>query len=511
MRIFVSRKKHHKRIHKNLRKKIMRKTYENQHTFGDVDISQIKTNPKSRDEIDRTVLGLQHIYTNIEIRTEIFKLLESMILPNVSKKTGRRGMDLWKILVLGVIRQVCSWDYDKLHHMANNNMMIRELLGHDRKEWDDRFNYELQTLKDNISLLTPELLDRIDEIVVKAGHKILGGKKKEELHTNVDSFVLETDIHFPSDISILYDSMRKSISLTSDICKEYKIPGFRQSNHHINSLKSELRKVQRSKHLGKASSEEKIKQSHKEYILKSQSLLEKIKEILPKILCLASVSPILAIMLMDIEKYMKYAEQQIDLIERRVLLGEVIPHSEKIFSIFEPHTRWISKGKAGVPVEFGLPVSIIKDQHGYILDYEIMETTNDVDIPVILTPRAKEKFPAIKSCSYDKGYWSPSNRESMEDLLETPVMPKKGYLNKIEKEKESTKEFVKLRKQHSSVESSINGLGHCGLDKCYDHGLSGLKRCVALSILARNIHNLGKHIQEKEEKRKVRKKYTKVA
>ena len=140
-----------------------------------------------------------------------------------------------------------------------------------------------------------------------------------------------------------------------------------------------------------------------------------------------------------------------------------------------------------------------------------MEKTNDVDIPVPLTKRAKEKFPAIKSSSYDKGYWSPANRLAMDSLVEIPVMPKKGYLNKLEKAEESDNKFVNLRRKHSSVESSINGLDHCGLDKCYDHGISGFKRCVGLSILARNIHTLGKHIQEKEEKRKIRKKYKKAA
>jgi transposase, IS5 family len=95
-------------IKKNLHKKIMRKTLDYQQTFGKVDISQIKTDPKSRDEIDRTVRGLQYIFTNFEVRAEIFKLLDGIILPKVSKKTGRKGMELWKILVLGVIRQVCS-------------------------------------------------------------------------------------------------------------------------------------------------------------------------------------------------------------------------------------------------------------------------------------------------------------------------------------------------------------------------------------------------------------------
>ena len=157
----------------------MRKEYEFQQTFGNVDISQIKTDPKSRDEIDKIVRGLQFIFITKEIREEVFKLLKDNISPNSSKKTGRPGMDLWKILVLGVIRQGCSWDYDKLQNIANNHLMIRELLGHDRTFCADPYYYELQTLKDNIMLLTPELIDKISEIVVKAGHNLLGGKKKK--------------------------------------------------------------------------------------------------------------------------------------------------------------------------------------------------------------------------------------------------------------------------------------------------------------------------------------------
>jgi len=156
----------------------MRKTLENQMTFGSVDISKIKTDPKSRDEIDKAVRGLQYLYTNTEIRDGIFKLLKESISPNASKRTGRPGMDLWKILVLGVIRLVCNIDYDKLHHFANYDLMIRELLGHPRSDWGEPHRYELQTIKDNVSLLTPELIKKINVIVVNAGHNLLSNKKK---------------------------------------------------------------------------------------------------------------------------------------------------------------------------------------------------------------------------------------------------------------------------------------------------------------------------------------------
>ncbi|MEI7905461.1 MAG: ISNCY family transposase, partial [Candidatus Firestonebacteria bacterium] len=458
-------------------------------TFGKVDISQIKTDPKSRDEIDKTVKGLQYIYVNIEIRKEVFKLLKENILPKVSKKTGRPGMELWKILVLGVIRQSCSWDYDKLLHAANYDMMIRELLGHDKLEWDDRYYYELQTVKDNVTLLTPELLDKLNEIVVKTGHNLLGGKKKAELHGSVDSFVLETDVHFPTDISLLYDSMRKAISLTAEICSEYKIGGWRQSVHNIHTIKNGLRKIQNIKR-NKPLTDEKVQKAYRVYVDRTGELLTKVKKTLRIIEKKVAISPVLLVRIMEIEKYINYAEKEIDQIERRVFQGETIPHSEKIFSIFEPHTQWISKGKAGVPVEFGVPVSIMKDQYGYILEYEVMEKTNDVDVAVPLAERAKGKYPALKSSSFDKGFWSPKNHETLKKLFPTLVMPKKGKLNKAEITEESAEEFIKLRRKHSAVESSINGLNHSGLDKCYDHGIYGLKRCVGLSILARNLQTL---------------------
>lgn len=158
----------------------MRQIIESQMRFGDVDISKINVDYKSRDEIDKCVIGLQYIYTNAEIRNKVFDVLEGITPSGTSKHRGRPGMDLWKILVLGVIRQATNFDYDKLHNIANNHMMIRELLGHNRYEdYDKMYRYELQTLKDNITLLTPELINKINVIVVEAGHKLLTVKKKK--------------------------------------------------------------------------------------------------------------------------------------------------------------------------------------------------------------------------------------------------------------------------------------------------------------------------------------------
>jgi hypothetical protein len=158
----------------------MREILHDQLRFGEVDISEIKADYKSRDEIDKTIIGLKYIYTNDETRESVFKILEKITPINVSKKTGRPGMELWKIFVLGVLRQVCNWDYDKLQNQANNHLLIRQLLGHSESTtWSSGYYYELQTIKDNVSLLTDEILQEINLVVVQAGHKLLSKKKRK--------------------------------------------------------------------------------------------------------------------------------------------------------------------------------------------------------------------------------------------------------------------------------------------------------------------------------------------
>ena len=82
----------------------------------------------------------------------------------------------------------------------------------------------------------------------------------------------------------------------------------------------------------------------------------------------------------SIEGFIAHARRQIGQVERRLLRGETIPHAEKVFSIFQEHTRWISKGKAGTPVELGVPVALIEDQHQFILHHRILWEGEDVDV-----------------------------------------------------------------------------------------------------------------------------------
>ena len=204
-----------------------------------------------------------------------------------------------------------------------------------------------------------------------------------------------------------------------------------------------------------------------------------------------------------IDDYISHANRQSDQISCRVLQGESIPHAEKVFSIFAPHTEWISKGKLKAPVELGLRVCVMEDQFGFILHHRVMEQEVDVNIAVPMVKETKERFPHFIACSYDKGFYSPDNKQVLQEELDTIVLPKKGRLNKQEKEEESNPDYIKRRHQHSAVESAINALEVHGLDRCLDHGLVGFKRYVALAVVARNIQQIGAIIRNRKKHRRL--------
>jgi len=147
----------------------------NQLQLGEVGISEIKINPLSRDDIPQILQGLQYLYTTSTLREALFSLLEKLVPPGIDSKKGRPGMELWQIFVMGSLRLNLNWDYDRLHEMVNSHITIREMLGH--SGFANNYKYSLQTIKDNVKLLTPEILDEINKIVVKAGHDLV--KKKD--------------------------------------------------------------------------------------------------------------------------------------------------------------------------------------------------------------------------------------------------------------------------------------------------------------------------------------------
>ncbi len=484
----------------------MRKIIENQLKIGQVDIPQIELDLRSRDEIPQLLLGLQAIYKDRPTRQKVFEILEQIVPDDIDTGNGRPGMDLWSILVLGTLRLNCNWDYDKLLEIANNHKTVREFLGHTIFEFGEQ--YALQTLKDNVSLFKPEHIDRINQTVINAGYKILGYDPKT-IKGRCDSFVVETDVHYPTDINLLWDAARKIITLTAEECLFVGITEWRQSGYILRKIKKAFNlagKLKRSNTKNKdrkAKQEERVVQAHQQYIDLVGLYVERAKFCIGflKQSGLGNVGKI-----MMIENFIEHAERQIDQIARRVINGEKIPHGEKVFSIFEEHTEWISKGKAGVRQELGVKVCILEDQYKFILHHHVMENQTDDQIAVAMVTDTKKKYDGLTSCSFDKGFHSPKNQQKLAPLLDQVVLPRKGRLSKEAQQIERSEDFIHSRRKHAAVESAINALENHGLDRCPDHGLHGFKRYVGLAVLSRNIQQLGAMLQKQTTKKMPRSK-----
>lgn len=486
----------------------MRVVQNTQMKIGEADISQIKFDPKSRDDIPRILKGLQYLYMDPALSAQIFRLLEQHIAPEVDKRNGRPGMALWKILVCGVVRLDLNVDYDRLHELVNRHSTIREMLGHGKF---DEQTYHYQTLKDNVSLFTPELLDKINQVVVIAGHVLVKKKGGEALRGRCDSFVVETDVHFPTDINLLYDAMRKVIALTAQWCDDHDISDWRQHAYNVRHLKRLMRAAQNKKR-SKAKSEQQqqknaalIVTAHQEYLEVAGYYLQKARDTMTMLAQRGYTGESDVVKKIEIDGFMQHAARQIDQTKRRVIQGETIPHAEKVFSIFETHTEWISKGKAGVPVELGVKVCILEDQHRFILRHHVMEQKTDDQVAVAMVKEAKTRFPDLHACSFDKGFHSPENQTVLKEQLEQVALPMKGKLSKQAQAAEQTEPFIKARRAHSAVESAINALEVHGLDMCPDHGIDGFRRYVALAVVARNIHRIGDILWKREQQRAQRK------
>lgn len=484
--------------------KTVRKVKQQQMKLGEVSIADIAFDPRSRDEIPQLLRGLQHIWCTPELREQVFAILQRVVPEGTNPHTGRPGMELWKVLVLGTLRLNCNWDYDKVQEMANQHNTLRQMLGH--ALLDRSYKYPLQTIRDNVGLLTPAVLDEINQVVVTAGHTLVKKNYAAGLSGRCDSFVVQTDVHFPTDINLLLDAVRKVIELTARLCARQGIDGWRQSRHNFRTIKRLYRRAQQLNRSNsrdeakRAERQEQIKQAHAAYVAVAEHFVARATGSLRQLRQQhPAQSSILAMLV--IEGYIQHARRQIDQVRRRVMQGEAIAHTEKVFSVFEEHTEWIKKGKAGVPQELGLKVCVLEDQYGFLLHHRVMQQHSDAHVALPMVVETQQRYAGLCSCSFDKGFYTPANRQALAQVLEMVVLPAKGKLSSRDTEVEHTREFIRSRKRHSAVESAINALENHGLDRCLDHGLAGFKRYVALAVVARNMQMLGRILQKQELKR----------
>lgn len=316
------------------------------------------------------------------------------------------------------------------------------------------------------------------------------------MRLKTDSFVVESNVHFPTDYNLLWDCARKCIDTVEKFLKRHEnLQGWRKIKNWRSDLKGLMRELGKASSSGGKDKDKRVKEAAKKYLSKASLLLKKLE--IESVLFPHEEMDDLALKIV-LEHFMDLMGKHIDLVYRRIIKEEVIPHEEKLFSIFETYTEWIKKGKSRPNVELGKKLAITTDQFNLIVDYQVMTNQQDRDITLEVADRVLNKYKNIQSMSFDKGYWEKVDKEILRLEIPQIIMPKLGKRNKQEEEEEKSHTFRRLKNKHSAIESNINELENRGLDRCPDRGFHHYKRYVSLGICAYNLKKIGREILKQE-------------
>jgi IS5 family transposase len=481
----------------------MRVPFSSPSQLDSIPIEKIVINPNCRDAIIPILTALQAIYSCPE-RDSILQAIGEDVNHKSSSKRGRSGMAYWQILVLAAVRLGCNFDYDHLQDLAENHATLRRLMG--IGFWDDEnpASWDWRRLRDNTCKLRPETLEKINQRVVAVGHQLEPAAAET---IRGDTFVVETNIHYPTDANLLADAVRVLLRQGKKLAKLLCLHGFRQANHLHNSARKLLRAINQACKSKAAGAKQRRQTVYRPLLKLVKKLLRKCHVTASAATKTIAIAPSAASMveaaavLAELRKFMGLTEKVVDCAERRVLRGENVPNKDKIFSLFEAHTELIKRGKTPNPIQFGHRVMVWEDRVGFIVHYEVVATGQvDSDIAKGSLEKAKEKATnEIKEASLDRGFDSPANRKELPKIVPEICMPIRGYKQGEEQAAEATERFQKLRRHHAGIESAINALEFSnGLERCRDKSEPGYKRYVGLAILGRNLHVLGKLILAKQ-------------
>ena len=297
----------------------------------------------------------------------------------------------------------------------------------------------------------------------------------------VDSYGLETDVHFPTDLNLMWDAGRKCVDLIEKFRRRGSaLPGWRKAKAWRRQLKNLQRTTSRVVDRGGPNKEARVKSAVREYLAVGRALEIKVRASLMA-LC---DQPVDLAAWEELESFQRMLAKHLDLVERRLLKAEALPAHEKVFSLSEPHTEWIQKGKQRPNVELGHKLLLATDQQQLIQDYAVLLQAAEIDQSIPVTDRLLGRYGAgsVASVSFDKGFTRTADRELLRLYVPEVVMPKRG------------KKFVALRRQHSAVESESNSLEQHGLNRCLDVGINGYLRYVGYGVMSYNLHVIGREL-----------------
>jgi len=472
----------------------MRLAYPEQPRLDCPAVDRVELNLNCRDEIVPILRALQHVYGNVQLRREIIDLVGKDVNRGSSRKRGREGLDYWSITVLAAVRLGCNLDYDKLQDLAEQHRNLRLMMG--IGDWQERADYDWRRIRDNVCLLRPETLTKLNQLLVAAGHELV---PEAIAAVRGDTFVVETNIHHPTESSLIRDGLRKVVTLAAAMAQENAQPGWRQHEHLLKNLRDIVREISRTSR-SKGQGADRLQPGYKKLLALADDILERARQLLHTLTFRveppSSAGRVAALGGQQaLVHYLALTEKVCDTARRRVLLGEVVPNEDKIFSIFEPHTELIKRGKQPNPIQYGHSVLVIEDAAGFICHYEVVANgvlDQDLVVPV-MTKLQQRVGGKIQRASFDRAFHTPNNQEKLAEIVAQPCIPEKGQKRGRKQQEEATVAFRQARQNHPGVESTIGALqAGNGQERCRDKSKRGYERYVGLGMLGRNLQTLGK-------------------
>jgi transposase, IS5 family len=413
--------------------------------------------------------------------------------PN-SARLGRRSTPVEVILRMLVVKRLYDWSYEQTERFVSDSIVLRQFC-----------RLYLEPAPDDTTLIRwanvigPETVASLNERAVELARslKVTRGRK-----LRVDSMVVETNIHHPTDSALLGDGVRvlsrllrraKKMLPTEEIDRLGKKEVFRTRNRSVRRVAQRLHRIARRKG---EEAKEGLKEAYRKLIGITQASRVQAEKVVKALREHAGDCGAGRLLTEKFEHFVPLVEQGIVQATRRVLEGEQVPAPEKLLSLFEEHTQIITRHKAAKPREFGRKVLIDEVDGGIISRYEVLAESGSErsQLPVSLNAHQEHFGRAPELLAADRGLYSQQNERLAEELgVKRVVLPKNGRLSQERETHEKQRWFRRGFRFRAGIEGRISVLSRVfGLGCCLDHEEEGMERWVGWGILAHNLRQISR-------------------
>jgi IS5 family transposase len=409
--------------------------------------------------------------------------------------TGREGIEASRVLRSFLLRRLKNWDYRELRERIADGFSLRQFT---HFYADPVPSY--RAFHRSFQRLSAQTVRALNEAVVQAAVES-GIEDAKKLR--VDTTVVQTDIHHPTDSTLLWDTVRtlcRLVKRVGELVPELT-QGFRNRSRRARRRMLDISRMERA---------ERPRQQRRKY----KDLLEVTEETLAQARAVVEKSQKVRVLdLLVAEKLQSGAEEILHFCElgervinqtrRRVLQGETVPVGEKIFSIFEVHTDLIKRGKVVTPVEFGHKIFLAESAQGLITDYRILQGNpkDEQQVEPSLDHHHRVFGVAPELYAADRGFYSQANLERCEKAgVKTVCVPYAGRAKTAErKAEEKTRRFKQGQRFRAGIEGRISVLFRGrGMKRCPDEGPDRFEVFVGAAVLANNLLLIAHHLNKRK-------------